>query len=220
MSTDVPLIFPVGHYLGALQSVPGVDRHVVRIGWETYPLEGTDQFRLWALAHGLPEGTDMQPWTRTTLEGAARATGTFDAAAILADLLARDLVVEVTPGTPQSVELAQTIRLRNLQAGFGNSPDAPLEFGIGLAGAQPMVRVPRFGYELWSWGPACASLWDVCQIMARSGAETDPGDRERTDPVAILTRCLLMIQVLIAHGVAYLDEAAEDWAQPVPLPRV
>lgn len=209
-----PLVFPFGHYVGALYPSVGaeLDSHVLRVGWETYKLDGNEQLGVWALAHGLPEGAEMAPWTRSAVEGAARATGIKGAVDILDELFGKDLVIEVTPGTSAAVEFAKMCRTRSLLIGLGNTPEAPLLYGIGLA-ASPMVKVPSLLYELWKWGHACDSLWHACEIFAQAGRNSEPGDPDRTDPERILARSLTAIQVLIAHGVMYLDEAREDWAE-------
>lgn len=207
-------IFPVGHYLGAHYPHAGADLdfHVVRIGWEIYRLDGNEQFGVWALAHGVPEqdGDEMAPWTRPALEGAARATGMPGVPAIVDGLMAKDMIVEVTPGTPDAVEFARVSRIRSLLVGLGNSADDPFHYGIGIADAEPILRVPAFTYELWKWGHACDSLWHACHVLAQAGRAVDPANPEFTDPERVLTRCWPAIQVLIAHGAAYLDEAREE----------
>lgn len=213
-SPGQPLIFPVGHYVGAHYPRAGaeLDFHVVRIGWEIYSLEGDEQFAVWALAHGVPgpDGDDILPWTRFTLEGAARASGVPVVPAVVDDLLAKDLIVEVTPGSSDAVEFAQVCRVRSLLIGLGNSADDPSHYGIGVADGNPIVQVPTFTYELWSWGHTCDSLWHTCQVLAQSGRQVAPGNAELTDPERVLARCLSAIQHLIAHGAVYLDEAREE----------
>ncbi len=218
MATDTgraALIFPLGHYVGAHYPSPGtdLDSHILRIGWEIYKLRGVEQLGVWALAHGLPEGADMAPWTRSAAEGAARAAGIPDAARILEELIGEDLAIEVTPGTDEAVEFAQVCRTRSLLIGFGNTAPEPLLHGIGLVGAPPVVKVPSFTYELWKWGHACDSLWHACHIFAKAGRDVAPEDPDQSDPERILTRCLIATQVLIAHGAVYLDEAREESAQ-------
>jgi hypothetical protein len=209
-----PLIFPIGHYLGAHVPTPGAeaDFHVVRIGWEIYKLGGDEQLALWALAHGLPEGgTDaMAPWTRAALEAAARAGGIPNVASTMADLIEQDLLIEVRPATPQAVDFARACRTRSLLIGLGNTADEPSLYAIGASESAPAVRVPSFAYELWKWGHACDSVWHACQVFAAAG---DPADPEQTDPERVLDRCLAAIQVLLASGAIYLDEAREEVAE-------
>lgn len=206
-----PLILPIGHYLGAHVSDGEVDFHVVRIGWETYKLDGNEQFAVWALGHGVPDpdADEPAPWTRSVLEGAARVSRIPDVAATLADLLARDLLIEVTPDTPEAIEFAQVCRTRSLLVGLGNTAEEPMLYGIGASeNAPPVVQVHTFAYELWTWGHACDSLWHACHVFA--AAAGDAADPDQADPKRVLTRCLSAIQLLLANGAIYLDEARED----------
>lgn len=200
-----PLVFPIGHYVG-MQHETG--QHVVRVGWELYRLEGNEQFGVWALAHGVPEQGEPGPWTRPAVEGAARVAGIAGAEGILDDLLERDLIIEVSPGADDAAEFARDTRLRPLLLGLGQLAADPRRYGIGLAAGKPLVAVPAFVYELWKWSPGWDSLWHACEIMARAGRDV-PG--EDTDPARVLARCLPGVQLLIAHGAGYLDEASEDW---------
>lgn len=195
------MIFPVGHYLGA--RYPDGD-HIVRIGWETYRLADDWHFGVWALAHGLPEGRDMAPWTREALEGAARATGISDAPRIVEVLLGKDLIVDIGPGADDAVEFARACRIQSLLVGVGNSAAEPLLFGIGPIDGKPVLEVPAFTYELWKWGHGCDSLWHAGRVFARA-------DAAGAGPEQMVARCLSAAQVLIAHGAAYLDEARDGY---------
>jgi hypothetical protein len=213
-----PLILPIGHYLGAHLPQPGADAdiHLVRIGWETHRLEGNDQLAVWALAHGLPtSGSDDEPpWTRSTIEGAARVGGVPNVATTMFDLISRDLLVEVSAGTAEAVAFAQAYRTRSLLVGLGNTAEEPTLYGLGASeSAPPAIKVPLFAYELWTWGHACDSLWHACHVIAAAGDPTDP---DRTDPRHVLTRCLSAIRLLLACGAIYLDEAREDAVEDEP----
>jgi hypothetical protein len=213
-----PLIVPIGHYVGVNVPRDGTESefHVVRIGWETYKLEEAEHFAVWALGHGLPEpgGGDTAPWTRSALVGAARASGIPNVADALAELMARDLLIEVTPGTAEAVEFARVCRTRSLLVGIGNTFEDPLLYAIGASENAPVVRVSSFAYELWKWGHACDSLWHACHTFAATG---NPNDPDETDPERVLTRCLAAIQVLLASGAIYLDEAREDALDDPPV---
>ena len=160
-----PLIFPIGHFLGAHipSGAADADFHVVRIGWDMYQLEGNEQLAVWALAHGLPDlGADERsPWTRSSLTGAAQAAGIPNVNRTLADLIEQDLLIEVRPNTPEAIDFAQVCRTRSLLVGLGNTVEEPLQYGIGTSEQSPAVRVPGFAYELWKWGHACDSLWQA-----------------------------------------------------------
>lgn len=215
-----PLILPVGHYIGAHYPHAGaeLDCHVLRIGWEIHRLDSNELFGVWALAHGVPDqGTgETGHWTRATLEGAARAAGLGAAtSATLDELSGKDLVIEVDPQSPDAIEFAQVVRLRSLLVGLGNTAEDPLHYGIGLPGGQPIMRASVLEYEVWKWGHACDSLWHVCQVLAQAGRDVDPDEPDQTDPARILTRLLPVVQNLIGHGVAYLDEAREDVREDV-----
>ncbi|TDO57304.1 hypothetical protein EV651_11128 [Kribbella sp. VKM Ac-2571] len=196
------LIFPVGHYLGA--NHPG-EQHIVRIGWQQYELKTGDELAVWALAHGVP-GTAGTPWTRATTEAVALAGGIAEAAAVLDQLLGRDLLVEVEPRTADAAAFARTCRIRSLLVGSGEHPSAPGRYGLGAVPANPTARVDGFSYELWMWAPACDSLWQACEYFARAEAGAD-ADGVNAEPA--LDRVLPAAQLLLANGAAYLDEARE-----------
>ncbi|MBM7790149.1 hypothetical protein [Tenggerimyces flavus] len=208
-----PLVFPIGHYVGANYPFAGaeLESHLLRIGWEIYPLGGNDQLGIWALAHGLPGEHDTAPWTLQAVGGAARMGGIPDATRVLDELIGKDLVVEVTPGTAGALEFAKVVRTRSLLSGIGNTRDEPSRYGIGLPGAQAVVNVPLFTYELWRWGHTCDSLWHVSEIFAQAGRRVVPADPDQSDPERVLARCLRAAQTLIANGAIYLDEAREEF---------
>jgi len=149
------------------------------------------------------------------VEAAARLLGIPRSGGILDDLQGRELLVQITPGTARAVEFAQAIRPRSLLTGLGRRPDDASLYGIGLPGAELAAAVPGFAYELWKWGHACDSLWHASQIVAASGRaigadDPDVADPGSGDPEQVLDRCLSAIQLLLAHGVIYLDEAREQ----------
>lgn len=205
MADASSLIFPIGHYLGARASSADSepDHHVVRIGWDLYKMDRSAEFGIWALTHGVPDGSESPGWTRPTLAGAARMVGIPDVTASIDSLLERDLIIEVQPDTDEAIEFAQLCRTRSLLLGIGNTSAEPARYGIGLTAAEPSVRVGALAYEIWKWGHACDSLWHMCHILAT--ADPDLGE-----PKELLARCLPMIQILLAHGAIYLDEAQEN----------
>ncbi|MGI8628315.1 MAG: hypothetical protein ACR2J5_17370 [Geodermatophilaceae bacterium] len=139
------LVFPVGHYMGPFHPSRNgpAKHHIVRVDWETPKLPDEGHVDIWALAHGLPTREDVR-WTRRAIIEAADEAGMPDATAILDNLASLGLIAEVTPGTEQAHEFANSYRLQSLLIGLGNSPDDPLLDGIGLMGLAPVVKVrPR-----------------------------------------------------------------------------
>jgi len=200
-----PLVFPVGHYMGPFY--PGKDaplkHHIVRVGWDTPKLPDDDHLGVWALAHGLSTRIDTTPWTRRAVEDAAREAGMADPARIYDSLLERGVIVEVH----DALEFAQRYRMQSLMVGLGNTPDDPLQSGIGLPGVTPAVMVPLKTYQLWQWGHLGNSLWLACQLLAEVGREASPESPQESDPEYVLQRAIGALRTLIAHNVAYLDTA-------------
>ena len=197
------MLFPVGHYVG-VDSDADAERHLVRVGRHLLRLDD-ERFAVWTLAHGLP-GDDPAPWTRAGVDAVARTAGLRATAASLDDLLAKDLVIDVAPGTADAIDFARTCRLRSQLIGLGPDPDRPGEFGIGLAPGVPVVRVDALGYELWQWGHLCDSLWHACAVLPEAGADLP-------DAEAALTRSLAVLQVLIAHGAIHPDRSTSAIAR-------
>ena len=162
-----------------------------------------DHFGVWALAHGLSSRLDTTPWTRTAVEAAAAEAGMAKPGRIFDALLERGVIVEVR----DVAEFARRYRMQSLMVGLGNTPDEPLRNGIGLPGLAPAVLVPLKTYELWEWGHLGNSLWHACEMLAEVGRETTPDDPDQSDPERILDRALDSLRTLVAHNVAYLDNA-------------
>ncbi|MEE6258881.1 hypothetical protein [Plantactinospora sonchi] len=198
------LLFPVGHYLGAVY--PGAEEppayHRLRVGDSVVRLFSEEEFGLWVLAHGLPGRPVDQPWTLAALAESVRRRDGRDVTPLLHELLAEGALAEVTPGTGDAVAFAHAHRFRSLLTGLGMSPDDPERFLLGLLG-RPLAMVDEPTYELWQWAPLHASIWDVCRALA----EVDPGPGGRPgDPELRLTEVLGRLQVLIASSAGYLDE--------------
>jgi len=206
---DDGTLLPVGHYHGRF--FPGPDRplrnHRVRVG-AGIPRLDADEFRVWTLAHGLPDRPDDGPWTRREVETEARADGLAASTAVLDGLLQRGLVVAVPPGPEGLGGFARAYRLHSLLNGLGNSPDDLGSFSIGVAGFAPVVTVGRTAAGLWQWAPHCGTLHEACALLAHGAREAGETDEEHTDPARLLERHLLpALRRLVAHSAAYLDVA-------------
>ncbi len=203
-----PVVFPVGHYMGPFH--PDVDapvkHHIVRVGWNTPKLPDEAHLNVWALAHGLPGGPDTTRWTRQAIIDAADEAEMPDAEAILDTLAGLGLIAEVTPGTPQAREFAESYRLNALMIGLGNSPDDPVLDAIGLAGLPPVLKVRPRIFEVWQWAHLWPSLWSACEGLAWVAGEAEEArPSEDTDPDALLDFMIEAIRHLISANAVYLD---------------
>jgi hypothetical protein len=203
-SAAEPLIFPIGHTLGAL--LAGGDKRIPRIrrGPEVKTPE-QPAYATWLLLHGDPDALEKgQAWTRRAVEELAESSGGGSVAGHIDQLLADGLAVEVVPGTPQALQFAETHRLVPLMLGLGNTADEPWLYGIGLIG-QPLVTVTHPVFEVWQWSPAEESLWLTCRgtvEVARRAGSTNP---DVTDAERLLNGFLPTVHSLLAAGVACLD---------------
>lgn len=203
------LVFPVGHYMGPFHpSRNGPSKHhIVRVGWETPKLPDEEHVDIWALAHGLPARVDSVPWTRQAIVDAADDAEMPNAGAILDSLAELGLVAEVTPGTEQAREFAESYRLQSLLIGLGNSPDDPILDGIGLVGIPPVVKVRPRIFEIWQWAHLWPTLWAACEGLAYVAGQGQNPSPETTDPEKVLDVVLEAMRTLISHNAAYLDVA-------------
>lgn len=201
------LVFPVGHYMGPFHPSEGapVKHHIIRVGWDTPKLPDESHLDIWALAHGLPSRLDTVPWTRQAIVDAADDAGMPDAAAILDSLAGWGVITEVTPGTAQAREFAESHRLQSLLIGLGNSPDDPVLDGIGLAGIPAMVKVRPRVFEIWQWAHLWPSVWAACEGLASVAGQAEGARPEDGDPDVFLDFMLESIRMLVSHSAAYLD---------------
>ncbi len=201
-----PLVFPVGHYIGAFHPSAGapLSYRKIRVGVDVRRLTTETEFAVWAMTHGTPGLVGpSRPWTRAAVRALAHETELgADTDAILNSLIDNKVVAEVTPGTAEALEFARGHRVLPLLMGVGNTPTEPLSFGIGFPGLPPVVTVDSFLYEVWQWGRLGPTLWDTCELFARV-------DRTRT-PEEVLTRILQNLHILLASNVAYLDAKLDD----------
>lgn len=204
MTEPEPLIFPVGHYLGAVHGAP-VTYHRIRVGERSVRLDTTDQVTIWALSHGVPELAGDGPWTRARVERLARDGGIVNPAGVIDRLLADGLLAEVTLGTPAAAEFARRHRLRPLMIGMGNTAEDPQRFRIGYAD-QPAIEVSRTLYELWQWGHLF-DLWQTCKLFAEVDRDTATPGGPAATAGQLLTGFLPELHLLLSHTAAYLDEA-------------
>ena len=201
-----PLIFPLAHYVGTrYDSDTKTSTFQLRGGWKVANLTVSER-NLWALAHGVP--SELEKGTRWTkdhmLEIACPQMA--DAETVIASLLERDVLMEVTPGTKGAVEFAKEVRLIPLRLGLGNSPEDPSMWRIG-ASVEAFVAVNDTVFSTWQWSHLYKNLWESCKSIAKMRGEDHdlPTSREDRDPEAILSEVLKTTHILLASSCAYLD---------------
>ena len=206
MSTSAPLIFSIGHYLGALVgSAEEGDRvHQVRRGADIEELP-EERFLVWAVAQGSADEKHDMPWTRAAVEEFAAKTGVADPATVLDGLLADGLAAQTSPGAAAR-EFALTHQLHPLMLGLGNTSEEPWLYGIGF-GNQPVLKVTRAVYGMWEWAHRDLNLWHACESFAEVERDSGGADPELTDPQQVLDGLLDGLHNLTATTAGYLDVA-------------
>ena len=209
MPAEEPLVFPLGHAMGAFHQHRGAPPAywVVRLGWDSPLLPDQAAADVWALAHGRRDRVDHTPWTRSELCRSAREAGIEDPQTVLATLVERGLVVEVHPGTEAATEFAGTHRVQSLLLGLGELPDQRGLDGIGLLGMPPLARVPLGTYEFWQWGHLWPTLAEAAAGLAEMAAQSPAHAPEEADPGQVLDRVLRELHQLLAAGAVYLDRS-------------
>ncbi|MGH3656212.1 MAG: hypothetical protein ACRDUA_06100 [Micromonosporaceae bacterium] len=204
------IVLPIGHYVGAYY--PGPDEplahHTVRIGRAPVRLQSDEEFGLWALSHGLTGEDATHTWSREDVLSAATDADIQDAPRLLQELINEDIIVDVAPGTADSIDFAKSYRVVPLMFGVGMTSDDPVTAGIGLQG-QPAVEVNSFGYELWRFGHRVGNLWDFGRIHGEALAEAAGASREETTPEQMLLHIFWELQPLLACNAVYLDVATD-----------
>jgi len=208
--TPTEFVLPVGHYLGRYhpQRHAPPRYHKVRLGSDLLRLSD-DAFTVWALSHGVPHRSAVEPWTRLAV---------LEAAGQLADperqfnALVRDgLVAEGASGTPDAIRFARNYRIRPLMTGLGNTAREPTRFGIGVIGRPAAVTVDLLGFELWQWGRLDQNLWQTAHRLRSVQSPDSPGS---IDPEQMLTEVLRRLPVLLGHNAVYLDRAQKPHHDP------
>jgi hypothetical protein len=186
-----PLIFPIGHGVGARRVRRGVSFHDL----------SDAEFVVWTVAHGRPEALpDEQPWLRRHVLDAA--AGVDDPAAVLDTLLERGLLVEVDRAA--ATGFARAHRVMPLMLGLGTIAEDRSLFGIGFLG-QPVLGVGHVVYDLWQWSPMDDTLWATCESAAEVARRAGSTDPDYTDPDRLLDGFLDSLNALVCVHAACLD---------------
>lgn len=201
-SSPAELLLPVGHSLG----LGGQGAVEVRLGAAVEEL-ALEEFSVWALAHGDPDGSPSAapaPWGAHGVLAAAQRAGLADAADHLEALERRGLLARATPGEASARALAHRVRLLPLAVGLGNTAARPQVYGTGRAGELHAVGSSTT-YDLFTWAHMETDLWEACvasaAVAGRAGA-TDPG---LVDPDELLTGLLTTLHPMLLTGVVCLD---------------
>lgn len=201
---EAALLLPVGQSLGVFHPGDGTSAPVqqVRRGAELVELSDAE-FLVWSLAHGLAdaEGESVPCTEPAILEYA-------DEPAAIRSLVDRGLLVEVVPGSPESVRFASAHRLLPLALGLGNDPEQPWLFSVGLL-YQPLASMTAAMYDLWQWAHLAPDLWLACQELAVVATRAGIRDPGQTDPDQVLAGALGSMHHLLAVRVACLDTRIE-----------
>ncbi|GAA1689533.1 hypothetical protein GCM10009745_38370 [Kribbella yunnanensis] len=189
------VIFPVGHYTGALPSAIGAPNHVVRVGMKQHRLTDAE-FGVWMLAHGAAEARTV-PWTRRQMAAEASRLAVDISPDLLDGLEDRGLVFSIDPADPGVADIARCYRLEALMIGLGDTVEHPGHHRIGVPEAGVVAVLDPDSYELWQWAATTPSLWAYCQLRSTVASNEDPhgaADRVFQD-----------LRTLIQHGCGYLD---------------
>jgi len=205
-----PLIFPIGHYIGAFYPEVGSQEryHNVMVGAHIVRL-GDEDLAVWLLARGVPEEIEKGSWSRDALQTAATTAGVADSAAVIKLLSGQGLLAETVPGSQHSIDFAEAYRLVPLMLGLGNTADEPWLHGIGFFD-QPVIKVTNEVYSLWEWAHVDNNLWAACHAHADIAKRAGADDPDETVPERVLTGFLGAVHALLASSAAYLDLAWLD----------
>ncbi|MBB5159345.1 hypothetical protein [Saccharopolyspora phatthalungensis] len=200
-------VVPVGHYMGPFYPGLGAElqHHIIRVGWDSVRMT-QQEFETWALCHGPAGLVRGQRWTKRHLvDSGATKLGQRAVRKSLGRLIERGAVVELGQGPNGAETFARAYRFQSLLFGLGNPVGDPFVFGVGLPGRPPVLTLSAEDFQLWQWGHISDTLWNCCELSAESWRKAGSTDPDRTDVRRNLARSVATLQVLVAHGAAYVD---------------
>jgi hypothetical protein len=207
-----PLIFPLGHYIGAYHPEDGAPLayHTIRIGRQPVRLGSDQELVLWGLAHGDPEDV-KRPWTRQDVLKLADDAEIPDADELLQELINDDIIVEVRPGTNDAIDFAEAYRVVPMLFGLGPGGTNGSLHRLGL-GTQTSIEVDDLTFELWRLGHLTDDLWTFCDLYGEALRRAGGRAEADTAPESLLTQVLWDIQPLLGAQAAYLDTSPALWS--------
>ncbi|MEO3927829.1 hypothetical protein ABGB07_28760 [Micromonosporaceae bacterium B7E4] len=208
--SELPLMFPVGHYLGPAvdASGPVANPHRVRLAGQIHPLPGGDPYTLWLLAHGVAGGP--RPWTPAHIAASAPwlTRARFDRA--VAHLTERRLLLVVDPDSAEAAAVARSYRWNSMLHGHGMRLGWHGRYGIGGPDG-PWILVDNLVHDIWRWAPVTPTLWDACEALAPAYAHPPTDDDPTvTGPDEMLPHLLRGLHLLICSDAGFLDEARRE----------
>lgn len=187
---DDARVLPVGLALGqSAGSAPAI--HRVADGARHEELHDAE-WQVWTIAGGAwsPDGR----WRREDLARAAKEAAVLDFFSVYYGLLERRLLIE----TDTSGNWARHVTLQPLLSGLGELDREGTEFGLGVMGEAPFVRLDAAAYDAWQWlpfGPSLAAAAETLGLASGVHGWATVADR---------------VASLIASGAAYLQATKED----------
>ncbi|WP_018350287.1 hypothetical protein [Longispora albida] len=196
MTPSTVYLLPVGFPMGVLHG-EGAPVAVIRVGAGLAEV-GLAEYEVWNLAAEHP--------AHDALVAAAYRAGVPDPAAVLGTLHGSGLLTVADPASAELPHVLSRLRLVALGIGLGNTPAEPETCLISGPDLEPRVSVSPGVYSVWATSYQ-ADIWTACGWLA-----TQPEPPE-TSPAGVLRLRLARavvasLPVLLAGGVAYLDEAA------------
>lgn len=204
------ILVPVGLHLGEdftlrAEADRGFRRWVVHVGTEWVELDHRESSVYLTAFNRRDLLADGRLDRAGLAKAVLRADGPERPEPLIDDLVDRGLLVEYDPEEGSLERLFRAVQLFPLGRGFGNSPDHPERYQIGIDG--PAMWVTGEVYRLWSYSLTEASLWDACASLAAVADEDLPVGEEplnyTADELAHLVAQVL--PALVAHGCAFLD---------------
>jgi hypothetical protein len=199
------LLYPVGHYLGALAPDRAGDPAAahVRLGVRIVPLTAW-QFGVWSAAHG---NAGDEPVDRPA--GRAGVVAALGAEPERADatielLLGAGLLAEVDLER-DGLGFAAAHRLLALQLGLGNCAEQPTVFATGAPG-RPLVQLTAPLYQVWAAAHVAPTL--LAAVLA-TVPDAAPADDVRAAAIEVLAA----LPALLAPAAACLDVAVPEPAE-------
>jgi hypothetical protein len=183
-------VFPVGLALG--QTAAGSAPRYAVAGAHGIEQLTDDEWRVWLLAGGARSADGRGG--REDLAGAAAESAVQGFCRVYYGLLERRLLVETDIGG----SWAQNVTLLPLLAGLGELDREGKQFGLGVIGEAPFVRLDAAAYDAWQWLPFGPSLAAAAERLGL--ATGGHGWMTVIDRVA----------TLIAGGAAYLHATKES----------